>query len=32
MHGVITPVPISVYRMQRDGLIFAENIPIVTNN
>jgi hypothetical protein len=32
MRGAIPPVPISVYRMQRDGFIFAENIPNVANN
>jgi hypothetical protein len=32
MRGIITPVLICVYRMQRDGFIYAENIPIVANN
>jgi hypothetical protein len=32
MRGAIPPVPICVYRMQRDGFIYAENIPIVENN
>jgi hypothetical protein len=32
MRGAILPVPICVYRMQRDGFIFAENIPIVAND
>jgi len=32
MRGAITPVPICIYRMQRDGFIYDENIPIVANN
>jgi hypothetical protein len=32
MSGVIPPVFIRVYKMQRDGFIFTENLQIVKNN
>jgi hypothetical protein len=32
MNGVIPPVPICVYKMQRVGFIFDENLPILKNN